>query len=198
VEKIDREKYTTCSFCQNQICVKGCLTDNNCPEDYECFNGTCRHGPGKVLLHSINIKTESCEGCSQDSEGVRLKLMGEVVGEALHGYPCSTNILDTELVTDYRPGSVASFDAKLDDDTEDTKERRSMGSCYKAPLNAQLHGGDLKWTGSGVWEPSSICVDWYSSNMAWTCETNKASATSWSLVNCRERTPRQKCAEFFR
>ena len=67
----------------------------------------------------------------------------------------------------------------------------------QAPLNAQLHGGELKWTGSGVWEPSSICVDWYSSNMAWTCETNKASATSWSLVNCRERTPRQKCAEFF-
>merc|ERR1711971_679732 len=85
-----------------------------------------------------------------------------------------------------------------DTDTEDTKERRSMGSCYKAPLNAQLHGGDLKWKGSGLWEPSSICVDWYSSNMAWTCETNKASATSWSLVNCRERTPRQKCAEFFR
>ena len=23
VEKIDREKYTTCSFCQNQTCVKG-------------------------------------------------------------------------------------------------------------------------------------------------------------------------------
>ena len=60
--------------------------------------------------------------------------MGEVVGEALTGYPCSTNILDTELVTDYRLGSVASFDAKLDDDTEDTQERRSMGSCYKVGI----------------------------------------------------------------
>ena len=93
-----------------------------------------RHGAGKVLLHSINIKTESCDGCSQDSEGARLRLMGEVVGEALPGYPCFTNILDTELVTDYSPGSVASFDAKLDDDTEDTTERRSMGSCYKVGI----------------------------------------------------------------
>ena len=90
-----------------------------------------RHGPGKVLLHSINIKTASCEGCSQDREGARLTLMGEVIGEALTGYPCSTNILDTDLVTDFSSGSVASFDGKLDEDTEDTEERRSMGSCFK-------------------------------------------------------------------
>ena len=90
-----------------------------------------RHGPGKVLLHSINIKTATCEGCSQDAEGARLTLMGEVIGEALTGYPCSTNILDTDLVTDFSSGSVASFDGKLDEDTEDAEERRSMGSCFK-------------------------------------------------------------------
>ena len=84
-----------------------------------------------MLLHSINIKTDSCKGCSQDAEGAKLRLMGEVIGEALTGYPCSTNILDTDLVTDFSSGSVASFDAKLDEDTEDTVERRSMGSCFK-------------------------------------------------------------------
>ena len=61
-----------------------------------------------MLLHSINIKTDSCEGCSQDAEGAKLRLMGEVIGEALTGYPCSTNILDTDLITDFSSGSVAS------------------------------------------------------------------------------------------
>ena len=68
----------------------------------------------------------------------------------------------------------------------------------QAPLNAQLQGGELQWTGTGTWAPASVCVDWLSSNMAWTCDTRATSATSWDLVSCRERTPRQKCAEFFR
>jgi len=145
-----------------------------------------------VLLHSINIKTDSCEGCSQDAEGAKLRLMGEVIGEALTGYPCSTNILDTDLITDFSSGSVASFDAKLDEDTEDKVERRSMGSCFKAPLNAQLQGGELQWTGTGTWAPSSVCVDWLSSNMAWTCDTRatkQSSFTSAPTAGASERAP---------
>ena len=84
-----------------------------------------------MLLHSINIKTDSCEDCDQGAEGARLRLMGEVIGEALTGYPCSTNILNTDLVTDFSSGTVASFDGKLNEDTEDAVERRSMGSCFK-------------------------------------------------------------------
>ena len=90
-----------------------------------------RYGPGKVLVHSINIKTDSCEDCEAGREGVRLRLLGEVVGEALAGVPCVTNILDTEFLTDFSPDAVASFSGRLDEDTEDPEERRSMGSCIK-------------------------------------------------------------------
>ena len=90
-----------------------------------------RSGPGKVLVHSINIKTASCEGCSRDQEGVRVSLRGEVIGEALAGVPCATGLLDTAGAADFSSGSVASFDGRLEDDTEDEVERRSMGTCYK-------------------------------------------------------------------
>ena len=90
-----------------------------------------RSGPGKVLVHSINIKTASCEGCSRDQEGVRVSLRGEVIGEALAGVPCATGLLDTAGTADFGSGSVASFDGRLEDDTEDEVERRSMGTCYK-------------------------------------------------------------------
>ena len=67
----------------------------------------------------------------------------------------------------------------------------------QAPLNAQLQGGELQWTGTGTWAPASVCVDWLSSNMAWTCDTRERGENTWDLVTCRERTPRQKCEEFF-
>ena len=40
-------------------------------------------------------------------------------------------------------------------------------------------------------------MDWLSSNMAWTCDTRERGENTWDLVTCRERTPRQKCEEFF-
>merc|ERR1711879_788361 len=101
------------------------------------------------------------------------------------------------FLTDFSPDAVASFSGRLDEDTEDPEERRSMCSCFKAPLNAQLHGGELEWAGSGSWRPGGVCVDWLSSNMAWTCDTRERGENTWDLVTCRERTPRQKCEEFF-
>ena len=60
----------------------GCLDDVNCPRDYQCLSGVCRSSPGKVLVQSINIKTEKCKDCSGAGAGLRLSLRGEFIGQS--------------------------------------------------------------------------------------------------------------------
>ena len=90
-----------------------------------------RSGPGKVLIKSVNIKTASCDNCVGTSEGVRLNLTGEVVGEFLDGVPCTTNVLNKKELNTFRDGLVSSFDGQLDEDTEDEYEMKQMGACFK-------------------------------------------------------------------
>ena len=65
------------------------------------------------------------------SEGVRLNLTGEVVGEFLDGVPCTTNVLNKKELNTFRDGLVSSFDGQLDEDTEDEYEMKQMGACFK-------------------------------------------------------------------
>ena len=119
---------------QAHTCVLGCLTELNCPQGYQCYDGECRAGPGKVLLNSVNIHTALCQGCS--TEGVRLRLTGEVIGEFLGGVPCFTNTMDHKNSTDFSTGSIARFDGHLEG-VEDEVEKFSMGACFKVVLPSQ-------------------------------------------------------------
>ena len=125
--------------------------------------GVCRSSPGKVLVQSINIETEECRDCEEEEAGVRVSLRGEFVGEFINGTPCSTNLLTHNHINTFRPGVIARFDGRSEEEEEEAEERSLLGACYKAPLNARLTGGELEWRGSGDWRPASLCVDWYSS-----------------------------------
>ena len=113
----------------------GCQADSNCPQDYQCFNGECRSGPGKVLVNSLTIKTAECVNCGQ--EGVKVSLAGEVIGEFLDGVPCSTNTLDHASGLDFTTGGSARFDGKVDG-AEDEIEKKKMGACFKVIFTKAL------------------------------------------------------------
>ena len=82
--------------------------------------------------------------------------------------------------------------------------RPSMPSCMGVSWSGRGRGRGYQvscdWSVSHIlisdW-PGGACVDWLSSNMAWTCDTRERGENTWDLVTCRERTPRQKCEEFF-
>jgi len=178
--------YTTCQYCSNSKCVPGCLEDKNCPQDYTCYDGVCRSGPGKVLVNSISVKPSSCvEGLNCLSQAFEFKFIGEVIGEFLGGIPCMTNVLDTVIANN---GTIAYFDGLKEDGTEDETERMKMGGCFKAPLNAQLGGGEVRWKGKGAWNGKSVCIDWKSSNMAWTCELEPKHSEEnvWNMIRYRD------------
>ena len=86
-------------------------------------------------MKSINIKTSTCENCVGTSEGVKLNLTGEVVGEFLDGVPCTTNIMNKKGLDTFQNGLVSSFDGQLDEDTEDEFEMKQMGACYKVKIH---------------------------------------------------------------
>jgi hypothetical protein len=123
------DRYSTVAHNQINISLtEGCQTDLNCPQDYQCFNGECRSGPGKVLINSINITTAACVDCGQ--EGVKVSLAGEVIGEFLDGVPCSTNTLNHASSLDFSTGSSVRFDG-LAEGEEDEIEKKNMGACFK-------------------------------------------------------------------
>lgn len=190
--------YTSCHYCLNNTCVPGCQYDVQCPPSYQCLSGVCRSSPGKVLVQSINIKTSECEDCQEEEAGVRLSLRGEVIGEFINGIPCWTNLLTHLDTTTFRSGQVASFDGR-EEEEEDREERERLGACYKAPLNAQVTGGQLEWRGPGKWRPASVCVDWLSSNMAWVCEPVSLGTSDnlWTLEKCTDIRPIQKCDQYY-
>lgn len=111
---------------------------------------------------------------------------------------------------DFSSGNSASFNGHDEEGLEDGIEKKNMGACFKvylklnlinlqflvspqAPLNAQVGGGQLTWLGSGAWVPESVCVDWLSTNMAFSCGVEYLTENTWNLVDCRDLTPRQKC-----
>ena len=110
---------------------------------------------------------------------------------------------------DFSSGNSARFDGHDEEGVEDGIEKKIMGACFKvtkvksyqysilfspqAPLNAQVGGGQLTWLGSGAWVPESVCVDWLSTNMAFSCGVEYLTENTWNLVDCRDLTPRQKC-----
>ena len=77
------------------------------------------------------------------------------------------------------------------------KEQVKLGACYKAPLNAQVTGGLLEWRGPGTWTPASVYVDWQSSNMAWVCQPVSVTPNLWSLQDCEDVRPTQKCSNYY-
>ena len=166
---------------------------------------------GKVLVESLTIKTVSCTGCSEQSEGVKLSLLGERTAEFSSGYPCSTSAqvpLNHQDVLDFSAG-LARFAGSSNAD------QTAMGECFQvrlgklrlliyintngvqAPLNGIVRGGNLTWVGKGTWVPSSICVDWQSSNFAYECKLEQVprSENVWQVASCQEDQVRQKCLE---
>ena len=59
-----------------------------------------------MLLESLTIKTLSCTGCSQNSEGVKLSLQGESTLEFIKGYPCNSSV---EIALDHNDVDVFDF-----------------------------------------------------------------------------------------
>jgi len=187
---IENSPYTTCFYCEGGECKPGCVTDANCPGGYTCQDHICHYPPGKVLIESISIRTQTgCSDCSK--EGVTLSLLGEKNGQYPNGVPCATRTLDHAGSTDF-DGGKARFDGTLGG-AEDDAEKSMMGGCYQAPLNAQLAGGTMTWQGAEGWAPKDICVDWMSDNFAWQCSTTNTGKNSWDLVNCHDLTPWTKC-----
>ena len=108
--------------------IKGCVTDANCPGGYTCQDHICHYPPGKVLIESISIRTQTgCSDCSK--EGVTLSLLGEKNGQYPNGVPCATRTLDHAGSTDF-DGGKARFDGTLGG-AEDDAEKSMMGGCYQ-------------------------------------------------------------------
>jgi len=180
--------------------------DVPCGPGYICDDGDCKAIPGKVLLNSISVKTESCDECTK--EGVKLTLLGERIGgsngELPAPVPCTTEVLDNKDSRDFGKGQTTTWSGQGNGDGLG----QQMGSCYEAPLNAMVRGGSITWVGEGDWKPASVCVDWKSTNMAYECkvvpknplpgrrgEPTQGSVTEWGLVDCRDLFPRQKCSD---
>merc|ERR1740137_395314 len=180
-------------ICSGNACIEGCAGDEDCPTGHSCLSNKCRVVAGKVLVESLTIKTVSCTGCSEQSEGVKLSLLGERTAEFSSGYPCSTSAqvpLNHQDVLDFSAG-LARFAGSSNAD------QTAMGECFQAPLNGIVRGGNLTWVGEGTWVPSSICVDWQSSNYAYECKLEQVprSENAWQVAGCQEDQVRQKCLE---
>ena len=92
---------------------------------------------GKVLLQSFSIETESCTGCSEESEGVKLELIGEKRPGFLDGFPCTSSSslpLNHAGDDDFQSGSVAFFDGHSEE------ERTMMGSCFGVRFKISFYG----------------------------------------------------------
>jgi len=181
------------TICTQGTCLEGCREDSDCGPGFTCSQSHCLAVAGKVLLASLTVETAECRNCSVAREGVVVSLAGERTAEYTAGYPCTTapdSPLDHQDRTDFsQAGAVARFAG------EDARERASLGSCYRAPLNALLRGGLVRWVGQGEWTPASVCVDWLSSNYAYECGLVEAGLDqTWELSDCRESETAQRCA----
>ena len=101
-----------------------------------------------------------------------------------------------DSVTTFLAGSVATWTGLVEGE-EVEEEQVKLGACYKAPLNAQVTGGEVEWQGPGLWSPASVCLDWRSSNMAWVCQPVMLTPNLWSLQNCEDVRPTQKCSNYY-
>ena len=101
---------------------------------YECNvdEHKCQGIPGRILIDSITIYTESCDSCSASDEGVKVTLLGKKDGNYPEGLPCHSNTLDHSDTTDFDSGA-AIFDGRKNGDT-DPEEKNMMGSCYEVTL----------------------------------------------------------------
>ena len=138
------------SICESKTCIPGmniktgyrllpdhshvgCEADQDCPSGQSCSLKKCRVPSGKVLLDSFTIKTLSCTGCSQSSEGVMLSLKGQRTVEFTDGYTCESSVgipLDHKDVEDFGSGGLARFDGSSD------LEQNMMGDCFKVDFSS--------------------------------------------------------------
>ena len=89
----------------------GCRTEEDCPPDHYCNGYKCVARLGKVLLESFTIQSLSCTGCNEETEGLRLSLVGERSREFNSGYTCTTSDLVPLSVFRSRfSGGLARFD----------------------------------------------------------------------------------------
>merc|ERR1740137_298101 len=130
------------SICVGSACIPGCDTADDCSPGFSCSQRKCRVTAGKVLLGSFTIRTLSCTGCTEQSEGVKLSLRGQRNAEFSSGLPCSSSAsipLNHQNAEDFGNQGVARFDGSSE------LEQNMMGDCYMAPLNAMVRGGRLTW-----------------------------------------------------
>ena len=156
----------------------------------------CKYHPGWVLLKGIYIYTDSCQGCSPDSEAVTVKLRGQKNADFPYGVECTTKPLNHAGSSDFTNRSTAVFNGKDKNGNDDEEEKKMLGSCLDARLNAQLSdGGILEWRGDGKLFPRQkmgVCAEWLDiTSFAYTCDLypigaeHSASAfPEWVLHKC--------------
>ena len=105
------------------------MSVDDCERGEMCSLGRCRPTSGKVLLNSVTIKTESCTGCSQESEGVVVRLVGQRDKENPNGYKCTTAPLNHQDQEDFTGGGGV---ARFSGDTRE--EERMMGGCARVSI----------------------------------------------------------------
>jgi hypothetical protein len=184
-------------ICEDSVCVAGCRNDEDCPSLEYCDERKCKFPLGKIPPESITIKTLSCVGCSEQTEGVVLSLKGQIVPNNKEGYPCTSSLgnpLNHQGVADFTSsGAVARFSGST------PAEREMMGDCLTAPLNGEIAGGTVTWEGEGDWTPDYVCVDWNSArnNYAYQCKLEKVRSKEWELKPCKKLADKDvvKCPE---
>jgi len=203
--------YTTCEYCDVNVCRPGCPDNSLCPSlypicghyhgephrcgcdtDEDCIslgaNFVCddvNHActpQGVSGVVKITVRTGTCEGCSATPvEG------GLQVTLVNNNVECTSNGLDNLEEMDYNPGKIAIFDGKPDGGNND-----GLGGCMFADLNVGLTGGTATWTGQGTWTGQNgdvtVCVDFYGDSKPTFCcglqDQSLDEGITTDLINC--------------
>merc|ERR1712055_1012486 len=161
----------------------GCGADTECEAGQSCVMRQCRN-PVQGDLIRIDVKTKSCDGCTQDTEedGLIVTLNDDT------GKTCISSVLDKENIVDYNPGKTAPFLAVHGD---------GMDNCRYADLSTHVSSGSVEWTGAGTWIGSShntLCFYFFDDSSTYykifnCCDLDNNVLTKGvgsSLTNCRE------------
>lgn len=151
--------------CEQGTCVQ-CREDLHCDPGYSCANNQCFYPSGKVLVSSITVHCSDCPEL-----GVRVTLAGERSTQHKEGIPCTTATIS------------------LKDSRTEFNNNRTLGTCFKAPLNSRLTGGRVVVEGDGGLDKGTLCVEWLSNdNFAISChlEEEDEEEKTYRVVRCED------------
>jgi len=126
----------------------------------------------------------SCIGCP--SGNIEGGLVVRLLGAA--DLSCQTSALDHPERQDYITGQEVRFDGQPDGGLTDGLE-----GCYLSPMEGQLNGGSVTWTGSGMFAANKreVCVEMSASlgsTETWCCTMDQGYSSTNVAVqisNCK-------------